>query len=490
MISFFLIIFSFQFLFYAGGKLTICFYNNWKLTAYNLDISSDGISQELRSGLMNHNLNRRTFLTTAASTLALPFVPLAGYAADVDVIIIGAGAAGLSAARYFMRKGISFKLLEAKNRTGGRALTDTHTFGKPFDWGCTFLHNSDQNPFVDFAKKQKLAVDPVPADRHSHIWINQREASTQQYRDIDRRQKLLEKAMADAAESGRDISLFKAVRKLPKSNYDEMIANWLLPGIESKNASIMDWWNGAEGKDRYCPAGYGTLVQYFANGVPVELGVEVNGVDWSGNGVKISTSKGTITANHCIVTVSNGVLDSGMIEFTPPLKKRQEVVHGIPLARYSTVGLKFSRSKIVSTPTNAWLHALDDNDKHIAWAGNIGGSGVLRANIHGQAAEDLEQEGKAALIDHVTVKLKNLLGGDKLPKLMKADTYLWSVDPHILDTWSAASPGFGNKRKQLRYSYGNRVHFAGEACHKDMYSTCHGAMLSGATTAAKISKIL
>ena len=85
---------------------------------------------------MNHNLNRRTFLTTAASTLALPFVPLAGYAADVDVIIIGAGAAGLSAARYFMRKGISFRLLEVKNRTGGRALTDTHTFGKPFDWAA------------------------------------------------------------------------------------------------------------------------------------------------------------------------------------------------------------------------------------------------------------------------------------------------------------------------------------------------------------------
>jgi hypothetical protein len=138
-ISFFLIIFSFQFLFYAGGKLTICFYNNWKLTAYNLDISSDGISQELRSGLMNHNLNRRTFLTTAASTLALPFVPLAGYAADVDVIIIGAGAAGLSAARYFLRKGISFRLLEAKNRTGGRALTDTHTFGKPVRLGLHIL---------------------------------------------------------------------------------------------------------------------------------------------------------------------------------------------------------------------------------------------------------------------------------------------------------------------------------------------------------------
>jgi len=439
---------------------------------------------------MNRNLNRRTFLSTTSSTLVLPFVPLAGYAADVDVIIIGAGAAGLSAARYFMRKGISFKLLEAKNRTGGRALTDTSTFGKPFDWGCTFLHNSDQNPFVDFAKTQKLAVNPVPADRHSQVWINRRQASTQQYLEIDKRQKLFEKAMADTAESGLDISLSKATGKLPRSNYDEMIANWLMPGVDSQDASIMDWWNGAEGKDMHCAAGYGTLVQQFANSVPVELGVEVNGVDWSGNGVKISTSKGNITANHCIVTVSNGVLGAGMIEFTPALRKRQSVVHGIPLARYSTVGLKFSRSKIIPTRTNAWLHALDENDSHIAWAGNIGNSAVLRANIHGKTAEELEQDGKAALIDHVIAKLKNLLGGDKLPDLIKADTYLWSVDPHILGTWSAASPGFGNKRKQLRYSYGKRVHFAGEACHKDMYSTCHGAMLSGAATAAKIHRIL
>ncbi|MCP4145425.1 MAG: methyltransferase domain-containing protein [bacterium] len=81
-------------------------------------------------------------------------------------------------------------------------MTDTHTFGKPFDRGCTFLHNSDRNPFVDFAKNQKLAADPVPADRHSQIWINQREASTRQYRDISKRQKLLGKAIADTAQTG------------------------------------------------------------------------------------------------------------------------------------------------------------------------------------------------------------------------------------------------------------------------------------------------
>jgi len=439
---------------------------------------------------MSDKLNRRAFLATTTSTLALPFIPLAGFAADVDVVIIGAGAAGLSAARMFMDKGISFRLLEAKKRTGGRALTDTQTFGKPFDWGCTFLHNAEANPFVDYARKHKIAVKRVPADRHSQIWINQREANTRQYRAIEKRQTLLEKTMSDVAESERDISLLKTTERLPQSAYDKMIGNWLVPGIDSQQASIMDWWNGVEGKDMLCPSGYGTLVQHFARGIPVELGVEVNGIDWSGNGVKISTSKGMISANHCIVTVSNGVLDSGMIEFTPPLKRRQEIVHGIPMARYTSVGLKFSRSKIIPTPANAWLHTLDKNDRHIAWAGNMGGSGVLRANIHGQTAEDLEREGKAALIDHVMANLKNLLGGDKLPELIKADAYLWSVDPHVLGTWSVAGPGFGHKRKRLRYAYGKRVYFAGEACHKDMFTTCHGAMLSGAATAAKISKTL
>jgi len=439
---------------------------------------------------MNKKLDRRTLLTTATGAMALGFAPLAGYAADVEVVIVGAGAAGLSAARYFMSKGITFRLLEAKHRTGGRALTDSNTFGKPFDWGCTFLHNADQNPFVDFAKKQKLDVNPIPDDHHSQIWINQEEASDQQYRDIDRRQKLLERAIADAAKLEHDISLSAAARNLPHSKYDEMIANWLMPGVETSNASIMDWWNGAAGRDKHCPAGYGTLIQRFANGVPVELGVEVNKVDWSGNGVKISTNKGTISANHCVVTVSNGVLDAGLIEFTPALKERQKIVHGIPLAQYSTVGLKFSHPKVIPTPTNSWLHALDDNNKQIAWVGNIGHSGVLRANLHGQLAQDLEREGKDALIDHVVRKLRDLLGGDRLPKLLKADAHLWSVDPHFLGAWSAASPGFGNKRKHLKRSYGNRIHFAGEACHGDMYSTCHGAMLSGAKTAANIKKIL
>ncbi|MCP4145424.1 MAG: FAD-binding protein [bacterium] len=64
--------------------------------------------------MINRSLNRRTFLTTTTTTLALPFIPLADYAADVDVIIIGAGAAGLSAARYLMHKGISFSLPETK----------------------------------------------------------------------------------------------------------------------------------------------------------------------------------------------------------------------------------------------------------------------------------------------------------------------------------------------------------------------------------------
>ena len=99
---------------------------------------------------------RRDFLIACGAVLAMPFFPRTSRAADVDVIIIGAGAAGLSAARTLYDAGISFKLIEARNRIGGRAYTETTTFGVPFDHGCWLQHRSNINPWIKFAKKHGL----------------------------------------------------------------------------------------------------------------------------------------------------------------------------------------------------------------------------------------------------------------------------------------------------------------------------------------------
>ena len=73
--------------------------------------------------------------------------------ANPDVVVIGAGGAGLSAARTLLKAGKSVVILEAMNRVGGRAYTESETFGVPFDWGCQWIQAADRNPLLPLAKE-------------------------------------------------------------------------------------------------------------------------------------------------------------------------------------------------------------------------------------------------------------------------------------------------------------------------------------------------
>ena len=431
---------------------------------------------------------RRAFLTGSIATASFPFIPKLGHAADVDVVIIGAGAAGLGAANVLQAKGINYKLLEAKGRIGGRAITDTKTFGKPFDMGCAFQHQAHLNPFVDYAKKNGFKIGPLPPDDQSLIWVGRSEASGRQYSAIDNQYRKMEAAIVKAGQSALDISVAEAASKLPETRYDRMIAHWLISDDDANAKSVLDWWNGADGEDYLAPAGYGTIVEHFGKSIPVELNTIVSSIDWSGSGVRITTGNGSINAKYCIVTVSNSVLASGQIKISPEPKKRQEVVNGIQLTNYATISLQFKKKNVLPTRTNAWFFHVNKNDSSsMTWVDNIGDSGVVRANVYGDVAKDLEKQGEKALINHAIDELKYALGSRSVPKLVKAKASLWSRDKFTLGTWSSAKPGFGSKRYVLRQSVAERLHFAGEACHRDMYSTCHGAMLSGKEVAGIIS---
>ena len=80
----------------------------------------------------------------------------------LDVVIIGAGAAGLGAGKAALAKGLSFTVLEAASYAGGRARTDTTRLGTPFDLGCRSLYGGAANPFAAFAKKTGARLRPPP----------------------------------------------------------------------------------------------------------------------------------------------------------------------------------------------------------------------------------------------------------------------------------------------------------------------------------------
>ena len=355
--------------------------------------------------------------------------------------------------------------------------------------GCTFQHQADKNPFVTYARKNGFDVGPLPPDENTRIWIGRGEASDEQYEAMEAQYERYKMALVRAGKRGRDISAANAFSKIAKTKYDQMVTHWIITNSEPEETSILDWWNGADGEDYFSPQGYGTIVKHFGAGLPVELETRVEEIDWSKSGVTVKTNKGTIAAKHCIVTVSNGVLANERIKITPELKKRQAVVQGIPMTNYMTIGMKFERRFVLPTDSNVWFYNVNaDDNSSISWMGDVGGSGVVRANLYGNPARELEKLGIEASVDHAVNELKKTLGNFRVPKLLAATASQWGQDQDIMGSWSVSTPGFGSKRSRLRKDVAKRLHFAGEACHKNMYATCHGARLSGEDVAKKVAR--
>src|SRR3954453_4159101 len=114
-------------------------------------------------------VSRRSFIAGAASLAAAPALGAVSSSGEVDVAIIGAGAAGIAAARRVAAAGRRFALIEAGNRIGGRCVTDTRSFGAPFDRGAHWIRQAEMNPVLRAAAKAGLDVYPVPAGQRIRI---------------------------------------------------------------------------------------------------------------------------------------------------------------------------------------------------------------------------------------------------------------------------------------------------------------------------------
>ena len=101
-------------------------------------------------------IGRRAVLQGLTSVAAWP--ALAALPVNPDVVIVGAGMAGMSAARVLIENGHSVVLLEARDRTGGRAYTENSTFGHAYDHGAQWLHSADRNPLTQIAIDHRFSV--------------------------------------------------------------------------------------------------------------------------------------------------------------------------------------------------------------------------------------------------------------------------------------------------------------------------------------------
>jgi monoamine oxidase len=228
---------------------------------------------------------------------------------DAEVVIVGAGAAGLAAAALLRRHGVPCLIIEARNRIGGRTLTDCRALEAPFDLGAPYLHAVDQsNPWLDIAQAQGEPTVPDPR-RRLLIYAGHAVAAD-----------TAAGFGAAAAGDGRPHALADLLPRATMADHyvTALVGPWLC-GEHTDRLDALDFITARHGEDRLVPGGYGRLVARFGAGLPVRLDRPVTAIHTRRDHVDLVTPAGTLRAGRVILTVPLGVLAAGRIRFEPPL---------------------------------------------------------------------------------------------------------------------------------------------------------------------------
>jgi len=407
------------------------------------------------------------------------------------VIVVGAGAAGLAAGGRLHAAGKRVAVLEAANRTGGRAFTDTETFGIAWDRGCHWLHSASVNPLRQAADELDIAYVSRGSRqaRATHLgdrWATEPEREAA-WAAIDG----TFSAIKQAGDAGLDIA---ASEKLDASSpWLRLTRHWLtlMSAAEAERLSTLDYAAYTDTSENYpVEKGYGALVQAVslraAPDLPVVLNCAVETVDWSGQGVSLSTPMGKLTAKLAIIAVPTTVIASGRLKFAPLLPADlAEAFEALPLGAAEKVAILFDRDVFGAQPTS-YIDTIDLADASrapINFTLNPFGSTMAIGQLGGDNAAKLVKAGPQAMQDFALAALVDAYGADIRARVKGVATTSWVADPLIGGAYSCALPGKATMRAQLSQTLGDRVLFAGEAVSAHAYSTAHGAHLTGLAAA-------
>jgi monoamine oxidase len=427
------------------------------------------------------SVNRRSFLAAAAAAAVtkpgLGAVPASG---DVDIAIIGAGAAGIAAARRVAATNRRYALLEANDVVGGRCVTNNGIFGVPYDLGAHWIHMPDINPVAKLAKQNGLPIYPAPRGQRIRIGRRYaREGELEEYLALSVR---CERAIADAARKA-DISCAQA---LPKDLGDwrstiDFVLGPYSCGKDLSEVSAVDFTKSDERDiDAFSKIGYGGLLSKFAGGLQIQLATPARRVEWTGRlGVEIDTPKGVIRARAAIVTASTGVLSAGKIKFIPDLPKRQQdAISKLPLGSYEHIALDLPDNPL-GLQADDLMFERSNNTRTAGLLANVSGTSLCMVDVGGKFGRDLALRGEEEMVDFATKWLGDLYGSNFNKLVKRASATRWYNEPWVLGSFSCAAVGGQPSRRVLMEPLNNRLWFAGEAVHETLWGTVGGAWESG-----------
>ena len=438
-------------------------------------------------------INRRKFIISSISGLALATLPRFTFASsNQEVVVIGAGAAGLSATKTLAEAGKNVLCIEASNKIGGRAITDNEIFKEPYDLGALWLENGETNPFKIYGEQNNNFNLYKERSEEMYAVYNGDKRTSQE----DELWKIYDGAEAEIAiNANKDIAPIDVVPNQDQRWFDtaHMIMGPWEMGKDFSNYSCKDYmydYGVQEGNSWHCKEGFGSLVKSMFENIKVDLNTKVSSIDWSGQNVLIETNKGQIKANKCIVTVSTGVLSSGQIKFTPNLNiDKQESFSKISMGHYNRIAFKFKRLFKKKAKDNYLYYKIDSQNAKSPEGMGItikpSDSNLCLCDPGGDFGKDLAKAGEKTAIDFALNELKKIFGNKIEKDLIASHFANWSENENFLGAWASAEPGGFKYREILRQSIGDKIYFAGEACAED-WGTVAGAYESGKKVAREI----
>jgi monoamine oxidase len=416
---------------------------------------------------------------------------LAAQAATPDVIVIGAGGAGLTAAKELLGAGHTVTVLEARDRIGGRAFTDT-SLGPPWDRGCSWLHAPGANPWVAYAREQ--GFEPYVDEAPSHVYRGTHRMSGAETAGLRAVGERIERELGEAGRRGLDVPAEAALTQetLADPWYPMAMAEMTAwEGIEPSRFSLLDQHQFVfAGEDMLVARGYGALLAHYARDVPVRLRTPVSRIRWDARGVMAETPAGALGARVAVVALPSSVIAAGAVVFSPHLPVPVlQAHHDLPLGLMNKVALRFKRNVFPSERNEQWRLRRDDG-RGMSYRTRIGGSHLCVGAAAGRLAYELEAAGEAAAIEHALGELGQMLGNDIRRHFDRGAATAWSSDPYARGSYSHCLPGRFGARAVLTHPVGGRIVFAGEHTEQAAYGTLHGAHLSGLRAAREARRLL
>lgn len=421
------------------------------------------------------------------------------------VLVVGAGIAGVVAARNLRAQGWTVIVLEARNRIGGRVWTEGSWQDVSLDRGASWINGTIGNPLFRLVQSFDLAAvttgyhsspviytskgevvpkaeQAVAQTRFARIMASLGQKRQALYRDLPLSQ-AFDRACSDLSFSTSQLHLKHLFHTVIEQEY----------AADGSDLSLWHWdeVGGYRGDDVILPAGLSQLIERLAQGLDIKPSHIVRRVEYNSRGVKIETDKAVFRAAYAIITLPLGVLKNGSVEFSAGLPRRKRAsIEKLKMGVLNKIFLRFPRC---FWPKHCdWLEYMDEQPVHWAvWFNSFKYTKVpvlvgFDIGAHERSLEHLSDHE----IVSTAMNVLHRIFGSEIPAPIGWHTTRWASDPFSFGSYSHTPPGASSlDYDMLAQPIGGRLFFAGEATHRSHYGTVHGAFLSGVRAARQIQTI-